>query len=131
MSDKKAMFVIFTMFSCGVAYQCVTSPKVVSPSGSTASARALQVSLATTDCQDCVDSLQISCQIELDECKTSTSCELWLQCTDDCVTFNEGQECYDECFAAHLQAKPQCFLVNACVCEACVGQCLDMCMADE
>lgn len=133
MGDKKIMVFIFSALVGTSAYQLLSSDhtavlednKITQPLST-----AYGPSLAVVDCQECLEVTPDSCDIQTDQCFESESCGDWLSCTEDCVTLNADQSCYDDCDVSHSDSHSVCSSMKSCMCDVCVGQCVDMCMAD-
>lgn len=132
MSDRKLMVTVFTLLTGAIAYHfAVTPTTAVQPKlASFPTSTAYGPSLAVVDCQDCLEVVEDSCEIQNDECSESASCEMWMQCTQDCIALGEDQECFDDCDVAHSDSHVQCSSMKSCMCDVCIGQCVDMCRAD-
>lgn len=131
MSDKTVMTAVFTLFTGAVVYHFATTPTSLEPTLTSFSAStAYGPSVAVVECQDCMESVGDSCEMESNECSESASCEEWMSCTQDCISLSGDQDCFDDCDIAHSDVHSQCNSLKTCMCDVCVGQCVDMCLAD-
>ena len=86
------------------------------------------VSVVASDCLDCLGSLSSVCVDETAECTASLSCNVWLECTENCVLRDGDETCHEVCDdPTHEFFTPQ--KMKKCSCEVCYAQCLNMCPA--
>lgn len=129
MSDKKGIALILSLLTGAIVYQVVTEkPTRFTPAPHE---QPVEQPIAVVDCVDCMDSLSSSCEFESNECFDSQDCTAWVACIEDCVVLQGGDVCYDDCDLAYTDSHSECVALHTCMCDACVGQCSDMCMADQ
>jgi hypothetical protein len=126
MADKKVMITVFSILTGAIVYHVVSFDRAPVISNMALP----EPSVAVVDCQDCLEVTGEVCEMENDSCSEFASCENWLQCTEDCVTLGQNQECFDDCDVAHSDTHSQCNAMKSCMCDVCIGQCVDMCRAD-
>lgn len=118
----------------GVLFYNVVSLRdgdMTSPLPATSASQPQSTSIASEDCQDCLSVVPGSCEYEYDSCQTHADCSSWMGCVEDCVAVNADLSCYDDCDLAHSDVHSECQSLKTCACDVCVGQCVDMCMADD
>jgi hypothetical protein len=108
----------------------LTSP-VPSTSASPLSSASQLTSVAVDECQDCLSVVPDSCEYEYNACQAHSDCSEWMDCVEDCVAVNADLSCYDDCDLVHSDLHSECQSLKTCACDVCVGQCVDMCMADN
>lgn len=126
--DKKVMVLILSLFAGSVLYQVTMNGPRNFP---VQSSPQVEQSVAVVDCLDCMETAPSSCELEVNECLDAQDCTSWMSCIDDCVQLQEGIDCYDDCDIAHSDSHSECTSMKSCMCDVCVGQCTDMCMADQ
>lgn len=132
MSDKKIMIVIFSLLTGTASYQLVSLKSmppvhVKTPVIQTASSSPISVD----DCLGCMETVPDSCEYQVNECTDTQDCSAWMSCVEDCVQLQGDQSCFDDCDVAHSDTHSECTSLKSCMCDVCIGQCLDMCTADE
>jgi hypothetical protein len=127
--EKKAVVLVMTLLSGTAVYQLLSSS---APSSSQRSVEPEPVAstVAVVECLDCMEAVPDSCESETYECLDLKDCSDWLSCTEDCVKTQGDQSCYDDCDVSHSDTHSECSSMKSCMCDVCVGQCVDMCMAD-
>lgn len=90
-----------------------------------------QPPIVVDDCQDCLDVVPDSCEYEYNACQSHVDCTEWMGCVEDCVATHSDLSCYDDCDLAQSDLHSSCQSLKTCACDVCVGQCVDMCAADE
>lgn len=123
--DKKLMILIFSVLTGTALYQVT-----VGHPGKMPASKPVDEPVAVVDCVDCMDVLATSCEYEINECAESQDCSMWMLCVEDCVNAQGDLECYSDCDVAHSDVHSECSSMKSCMCDVCVGQCVDMCMAD-
>ncbi len=130
MQDKTVIALCFTTLVASVGYNLVAVRSDHSTPKPTPQASSSSPSVAVEECLDCVEAVPDSCDLDFNKCEEVQDCTAWLSCTEDCIVTNSATDCYDDCDAAHSDAHSECQSLKSCVCDVCVGQCVDMCTAD-
>lgn len=132
MSDKNIMIFILTLLTGTSAYQVL-----VHPTASTVTSGQVPLvghgaeSIAAVDCQDCLESVPETCETTTDECLDTPSCDAWVVCTESCIKSNGDQDCYRTCDMEHSDVHAECSSMKSCMCDVCIGSCLDFCTTDD
>lgn len=133
MSDKKIMILIFSLLTGTAVYQTAflqSTPVTNNVSLSIAQSSAT-ASISVDDCLDCMEVVPNSCEYQANECTSKQVCSEWMSCVEDCVQLQEDQSCFYDCDLAHSDTYSECNSLKSCMCDVCIGQCVNMCAANE